>query len=42
MKENIVNDISYKYAIQKEIDEIETELVDVRKQMDGYLKELGI
>lgn len=28
-------------ATQKEIDELETELVGMRKKMDGYLKELG-
>jgi type I restriction enzyme M protein len=29
-------------AVQKDIIEIETELVDVRKQMEFYLKELGV
>ncbi|MFQ6611458.1 MAG: type I restriction-modification system subunit M, partial [Fidelibacterota bacterium] len=29
-------------AVQKEIDEIETELVSVRKEMDKYLKELNL
>ena len=28
-------------AVQKEIEELEKELVNVRKEMDGYLKELG-
>lgn len=28
-------------AVQKEIDQLETELADVRKQMKSYLKELG-
>lgn len=29
-------------AVQKEIDQIEAELADVRKHMAGYLKELGV
>ena len=29
-------------AVQKEIDKLEKELVDVRKEMDGYLKELEL
>lgn len=29
-------------ALQTEIDQLETELVDVRSKMDGYLKELGV
>ena len=29
-------------AVQKEIEELETELTGVRKEMDGYLKELGL
>lgn len=29
-------------ATQQEIEQLEKELVDVRKEMDGYLKELGI
>jgi len=29
-------------AVQKEIGKLEKELVDVRKQMDGYLRELGL
>ena len=29
-------------AVQKEIQELETELTGVRKKMDGYLKELGL
>ena len=29
-------------AVQKEIDQIEAELADVRKRMAGYLKELGV
>lgn len=29
-------------ATQKEIEELETQLAEVRKEMDGYLKELGI
>jgi type I restriction enzyme M protein len=29
-------------ALQVEINKLETELADVRKRMDGYLKELGI
>ena len=28
-------------AVQKEIDQLEAELADVRKQMKAYLKELG-
>lgn len=28
-------------AVQQEIDQLEKELVEVRKEMDGYLKELG-
>ena len=29
-------------AVQKEIDQLEEELKEVRKEMDGYLKELGL
>jgi type I restriction enzyme M protein len=29
-------------AVQKEIDVLEKELVDVRKKLSGYLKELGL
>jgi type I restriction enzyme M protein len=29
-------------SVQREIDQIETELVDVRARMRGYLKELGL
>lgn len=29
-------------ALQKEIDQIEAELADVRGKMAGYLKELGV
>ena len=29
-------------VLQKEIDQIETELVEVRGRMKGYLKELGV
>jgi type I restriction enzyme M protein len=29
-------------AVQKQIDDLETQLTDVRKQMTNYLKELGI
>ena len=29
-------------VVQKEIEGLESELVGVRKQMDGYLKELGL
>lgn len=29
-------------AVQKDIDALEVELTDIRKQMDGYLKELGL
>jgi len=29
-------------AVQKEIDDLETQLSGVRKQMAGYLKELGL
>lgn len=29
-------------AVQKEIDQLESELIEVRTEMDGYLKELGL
>lgn len=29
-------------AVQTEIEKLEAELVDTRKQMDGYLQELGL
>jgi len=29
-------------AVQEEIDELDLELAQVQKQMQGYLKELGI
>ena len=28
-------------GVQKEIEELDIELVNIRKEMDGYLKELG-
>jgi type I restriction enzyme M protein len=29
-------------AVQKEIDQIEAEVAEVRRRMAGYLKELGV